>query len=104
MLVWGRNREEHNARLHITLQRLTLNVDKCDLSKNKVTFLGHIIADTGKSPDSKKTESISEMKEPTNVTELRSFLGMVNQVGKFIPHLAEKDNALRDLLSKKNNW
>ncbi|KAJ0023870.1 hypothetical protein NQD34_003769 [Periophthalmus magnuspinnatus] len=29
---------------------------------------------------------------------------MVNQVGKFIPHLAEKDKALRDLLSKKNAW
>lgn len=29
---------------------------------------------------------------------------MVNQVGKFIPHLAEKDKALRDLLSKKNSW
>lgn len=44
------------------------------------------------------------MKEPTNVSELRSFLGMVNQVGKFIPQLAEKDKALRDLLSKKNCW
>lgn len=44
------------------------------------------------------------MQEPTNMAELRSFLAMVNQVGKFIPHLAEKDEALRDLLSKKNSW
>lgn len=44
------------------------------------------------------------MQEPTNMAELRSFLAMVNQVGKFIPHLAEKDKALRDLLSKKNSW
>lgn len=109
VLVWGCNQEEHDARLHATLQRIekagiTLNVEKCDLSQTKVTFLGHIIADTGISPDPKKTDSISEMKAPTNVAELRSFLGMVNQVGKFIPHLAEKDKALRDLLSKKNSW
>lgn len=44
------------------------------------------------------------MKEPTNVSKLRSFLGMVNQVGKFIPQLAVKDKALCDLLSKRNCW
>ncbi|KAJ8415430.1 hypothetical protein AAFF_G00424100 [Aldrovandia affinis] len=44
------------------------------------------------------------MQEPTNVSELRSFLGMVNQLGKSIPQLAEKDKPLRDLLSKKNHW
>ncbi|XP_042072880.1 uncharacterized protein K02A2.6-like [Haplochromis burtoni] len=109
VLVWGRNHQEHDSRLHATLQRLekagiTLNVEKCELSQSKVAFLGHIIADTGISPDPKKTEAITEMTEPTNVSELRSFLGMVNQVGKFIPHLAEKDKALRDLLSKKNAW
>ncbi|KAL4008446.1 hypothetical protein ACER0C_002298 [Sarotherodon galilaeus] len=89
VLVWGRNHQEHDSRLHATLQRLekagiTLNVEKCKLSQSKVAFLGHIIADTG--------------------IKLRSFLGMVNQVVKFIPHLAEKDKALRDLLSKKNTW
>lgn len=107
VLVWGCNQEEHDAHLHATLQILkkasiTLNVEK--LSQSKVTFLGHIIADTGISPDPMKTESITEMTEPTNVSELCSFLGMINQVGKFIPHLAEKDKALRDLLSKKNVW
>lgn len=44
------------------------------------------------------------MDAPKNVSELRSFLGMVNQMGRFIPNLAEKDKVLRDLLSKKNHW
>lgn len=41
------------------------------------------------------------MDPPHNISELRSFLGMVNHLGKFVPNLAEKDKALRDLLSKK---
>ena len=86
LLVWGRDQEEHDARLHGVLQRLekagiTLNVDKCELSKSEVVFLGHIITSVGIRPDPRKTDAIMEMKEPTNVGELRSFLGMVNQLG-----------------------
>ena len=44
------------------------------------------------------------MDPPTNIGELRSFLGTVNQLGKFVPNLAEKEKALRDLLSKRNQW
>ncbi|KAF0022040.1 hypothetical protein F2P81_025707 [Scophthalmus maximus] len=107
ILVWGQDQEEHDARLHAVLQRLekagiTLNEDKCVLSTSEVVFLGHIITSEGIRPDPRKTVAIREMKEPGNVGELRSFLGMVNQLGKFIPQLAEKDKLLRDLLSKKN--
>lgn len=107
VLVWGRSQEEHDARLHVVLGRIekagiTLNIDKCDLSKEEVTFLGHVISTSGISPDPHKMEAVRRMEEPTNVSELRSFLGMVNQLGKFIPQLVERDKALRDLLSKKN--
>lgn len=44
------------------------------------------------------------MKELTNVVLLRRFLGSVNQVGKFILHLAVRDKALRDLPTKKYSW
>lgn len=109
LLVWGRDQGEHDTRLHAVLQRLeragiTLHVDKCELSKTEVAFLGHIITPAGIHPDPRKTEAISKMAEPTNVSELRSFLGMVNQLGRFIPQLAEKDKPLRDVLSKKNCW
>ena len=39
-----------------------------------------------------------------NVTELRRFLGMVNQLGKFTPRLAELTHPLRELLGKRNLW
>ncbi|KAL1268845.1 hypothetical protein QQF64_034208 [Cirrhinus molitorella] len=61
-------------------------------------------SDSGVQPDPAKTAAVQEMPESSNISELRSFLGMVNQLGKFIPHLAEKDKPLRKLLSKKNCW
>lgn len=105
----GRTQEEHNARLHAVLEKIqkagiTLNFQKCNLSKQEVTFLEHVISDGGISPDPSKTEAVKKMEEPKNVSELRSFHDMVNQLGKFIPQLAERDKALQDLLSKKNCW
>lgn len=44
------------------------------------------------------------MKPPTNVSELRRFMGMVNQLGKFTSNLAELTQPLRQLLSKKSAW
>ncbi|XP_051905587.1 uncharacterized protein K02A2.6-like [Hippocampus zosterae] len=109
VLIWGRTQEEHDARLHATLERIqeagiTLNVKKCELSKSEVTFLGHVISDRGIRPDPGKTEAVRMMPEPTNTTELRSFLGMLTQLGRFVQQLAERDKPLRDLLSKKNCW
>ena len=46
------------------------------------------------------------MNEPTNTTELRRFLGMIdsNQLSKFTPHLSNITKLLRDLLSTRNLW
>lgn len=109
ILVWGSTVEEHDTRLHAVLQRaekagVTLNMSKCEFNKRKVKFLGFIVSADGMSPDPDKTQAVQDMKEPSNVSELRSFLGMVNQLGKFIPNLSEKDKPLRDLLSTKNMW
>ena len=44
------------------------------------------------------------MKTPENISELRNFLGMANQLGKFTPRLATITQPLPELLSKKNSW
>lgn len=95
--------------MHAVLEKaqqagFTLNEGKCEFNKSEVKFLGYIISAEGVRPDPDKTRTVQEMDQPANVGELRSFLGMVTQLGKFIPNLAEKDKALRDLLSKKNHW
>ena len=76
VLIFGRNQLEHDTRLHSALQRvqeagLTLNQDKCEFSKQRLTFLGHVIDEHGVSPDPSKTKAVADMETPRSVSELR---------------------------------
>lgn len=107
--VWGRDQQEHDIRLHTVLCKLqdaglTLNREKCELSRSEVKFLGHSLSAEGVQPDPDKVKAVMSLKELSNTGEVNFFLGMLNALGKYIPGLAEKDKPLRDLLSKKNQW
>ena len=109
VLVFGKTQQEHDDRLTAVLQCIkdagvTLNPDKCVFSKRQVKFLGHIVDQNGIQPDPDKTSAIDMMPKPTNLTELRQFMGMVNHLGKFSPRIAELTQPLRELLSSKNAW
>ena len=67
-------------------------------------FLGQLIDSSGIRPDPGKVNAIQTMPTPTNMTELRQFLGMLNQLSKFAPNLADKTKPLQDLLIKTNTW
>ena len=69
-----------------------------------MTFLGHVLDKDGISADPEKTLAISKMDRPNNVSELRRFMGMLNQLGKFSPNLASITQPLRQLLSTKCTW
>ena len=55
----------------------------------------------GISPDTSKVDAIKSLKQPENVKQLRSFLGMVNYSGRFINNLAKETEPLRRLLKVK---
>ena len=73
-------------------------------STQSVRFLGQLVDSAGILPDPQKVEAVQLMKSPTSPSEVRRFLGMANQLGKFTPSLAEVTKPLRDLLSSKNSW
>ena len=109
VLVHGKSQEEHDHRLKKVLERvkqvgLTLNVDKCEFSKSCIKFLGQVINESGVSPDPDKTQAIMQLEQPNNVTEVRRYLGMLNQMSKFVLDLSSKTKPLRDLISAKNLW
>ena len=109
ILVFGDTYEQHDQRLEAVLKRIedngvTLNIEKCEFAKEKIQFLGHLIGKDGIEADPSKVEAITQMEAPTNISELRRFLGMVNQMGKYLPNLAQTSKPLRDLLSKDTAW
>ena len=109
VLVFGRDTQEHDMRLEKVLQQIqaagaTLNQEKCQFCKSSLKFLGHLIDQTGIRPDPDKTSAIAEMPTPQNLSDLRRFMGMINQFGKFSSKLAKLTEPLRQLLSKKNSW
>ena len=109
ILVFGRDQAEHDSRLTAVLTRIeatgaTLNPHKCEFNKSSLKFLAHVINSNGIQADPDKTETIRKMKHPTSVPELRRFMGMVNQLRKFSPNLAELTQPLRELLSRSSTW
>ena len=83
ILVYGKSQEEHDSNLNATLQRLkdrnlTLNKAKCEFNKSSVEYFGYKFSAEGISPDPRKVEAIKKAKPPSNPTEVRSLLGMVN--------------------------
>ena len=109
ILIFGSNQLEHDSRVHKVLNtlkknKLTLNAEKCEFSKKRVKFLGHILDGYGVHADPEKVAAIRNMETPKNVSDIRRFLGMVNQLGKFSSDIAEHSKPLRELLLKKNLW
>ena len=83
---------------------ITLNSRKCEFCNTSLTFLGHVIDQRGITADPNKPAAIQQMETPKSVSELRRFLGMVNQLGKFSPNIAELSKPLQELLSAKKAW
>ena len=70
---------------------------RCSLDFHKFPFFGHTWSDHGLSPDPKKIEAVKRMEIPQDVETMRSFLGLVNYLNQFSPHLAELSDPLREI-------
>ena len=66
----------------------------------QVRYLGFIIDKNRRKPDLGNVEAIKSMPPPTNVSTLRSFLGMVNYYGVFLPNLNRLRAPFNGLLRK----
>lgn len=76
----------------VRLEEYSLQVsqEKCEYLKPSVEYLGHITDADGLHTSPSKVKAIAEAPGPENVTQLRSFLGLLNYYGTFMPHLAAK--------------
>ena len=67
---------------------MKLKPEKCSFMLTEVEYLGHKISAKGLQPTNQKVRAITEAPRPTNVSQLKSFLGMLNYYGKFLPNLS----------------
>ena len=107
ILVYGKNQEDHDAKLEAVPRRtwergVKLNPDKCVFRTNQVTYFGHIWSADGLRPDPVKTQGIRDMPLPTSQEELETVLGMATYLGKFAPNLSDVTAPFRDLTKKEN--
>ena len=108
-IIYGKTQEQHDTALRAVLERLrennlTLNKDKCEYNQKKLDFYGYTFSSEGISADPKKIESIQKSSNPANANELRSLLGLVNYVSRFIPDYATVTAPLRELTKKNTKW
>lgn len=101
--------EEHELLLGRVFKRLKedglqLNPEKCEYRKSEITFLGYIISKDSVRADDSKIAAMVNMTEPTDVAELRRYLGMVNYLDRYLPHLSSILRPLNDLLVKETVW
>lgn len=109
IIVHGRDVEDHDRALHRLMQvareeGLVFRAEKCHIRKKSVSFFGLTWSCKGMHPDEKKCDNIASKPAPTNSAELQSFIGLLQYMSPFIPHLASKTQLLRQLLKKETPW
>jgi RNase H-like domain found in reverse transcriptase/Integrase zinc binding domain/Integrase core domain len=109
ILIYGPTRVVHDQRLRAVLQRLsdhhaTVNVEKTVIGASEVDFDGFSFSAGGVRPTASHTEALTQLKVPTNLKELRSFLGAVGFYMKFVDHYADIVEPLRNLQRQGVEW
>lgn len=109
LLIYGKTKEDHDRALHATLQRLqesgfTVNPKKCFFNQSELLFFGYKFSAKGLEIDPDKIKAVVDASPPASVTEVRSFLGMVQFCAKFLPNLADLTAPLRNLTRADVPW
>ncbi|XP_047987904.1 uncharacterized protein K02A2.6-like [Leguminivora glycinivorella] len=109
IIIQGSSEEQLLTRLKLVLQKLKdsnlrVNKEKCNFFKRSINYLGHTIDKDGLHKNQDKVKAIANAQRPTNINELRTFLGMANYYNKFIPNLSSITNPLNELLKKGTKY
>ena len=107
ILISGINDNDHLDNLEEVLRimsesGLRLKKSKCVFMAPEVTYL--VVSKDGVAPVNEKTDAIIKAPTPKDVTQVKSFLGMVNYYHRHLPNLADTLEPLHKLLPKPGSW
>lgn len=109
ILISAKNSEELRHRTNLVHQRLPqynilINTAKAEYGVTELNFIGYCITVHGISATKNKLEAIEILDPPKSTEEVRSFLGLVNFVNRYIPHMATITNPLNQLTHKRTKF
>lgn len=109
ILIFAIDENEHDRRLKQVLIRLRdagvkLNREKSEIKVKSIVFLGHVLNEQGIKPSEDRIHSIRNFRRPSTVEETRSFLGLINYVGRFIPNLSTLAEPLYRIIKQSNEF
>jgi len=109
LLIFSDNMEDHLVHLRRVFDRMTREklypkLSKCRFGLHELEFLGHVVGRDGIKPDPHKVNAVLNAPAPTNLTELRGFLGILNYFQRFIDSYAHRSAILTDLTKKDIPW
>jgi len=94
ILIYSETEETHADHLRLVLNllrqhKLKCKLSKCEFYRDRIQFLGHVISSNGIEPDEEKIRAVVDWPAPTNLRELRSFLGFANYYRRFVKNYSE---------------
>jgi hypothetical protein len=106
ILVYNSSMQDHVQHLRevfslLRLHKFYVKQSNCVFAQHKLECLGHIISGEGVANDPKKAQAMVDWAPPTNVSELRGFLGITRYYHKFVKHYGVLARPLTNLLKKK---
>ena len=109
ILIYSKTKEEHLKHVHIILEtlrkhQLYAKLAKCEFIKQHVEYTEHFISEQGITIDSRKIDTIHNWPTPTNISELRSFLGLASYYKKFVKGFSAIASPLTALLHKDQSY
>ena len=109
IIVTKGSKEQHKKELIEVLIRLEnagyrLSGNKSEFFKSEIEWIRHKIDQNGIRPLQDKLMAIKNLKQPNNEKELKSFLGAIQYLSKYIDNLSAQTDSLRQLLKKDNDW
>ena len=106
ILAWDTDYTQHIKHVYDILlccrrNNITVNADKFIFGQPSAKFCGYIASQDGVEADPVKVEAIAKFPTPANITDVRSFMGLVNQLAEFSSDVADLAEPIRPLLSPK---